>query len=612
MSRLVEYFLIVFNRLRERFQLFLLETRRATQITLTTFAIVSGVLGTVLLIVYFGFPLAPVHQELILNLVHVVFAIYVVNFLLRVLYTHHRVRFLVRHWFEGILIGLLILDFVSALFLGYPLLEWFFQHLGFENYLPIYLAFLQIYLLVLLFVEVGRLSEWLLSLRIHPAVLLMGSFLVLILLCTLLLLLPEMTYRGQMSFVDALFTATSATCVTGLTVVDTGSYFTLRGQVVILLFIQLGGLGIVSFATFFAFFMRGGLTFQHTMTLRRQLGLETMSDLFTLLKNIIVFTFAFEAVGACLLYLTWGATLAHLPVELRVFYSVFHAVSAFCNAGFSLFSESLADPRLQHNYQLIAITGTLFVIGGLGFPAIRDLFTPSEIRNRLRHPWRRLRTSSFIALSVSGGLLVVGGVFIWLLESARAFRDLPLGEQLVHAFFFSATARTAGFNTFPVDELSPASLLILIMLMFIGASSGSTGGGIKTSTFWVVVLSLQAILLQKPTPEIRQRSIPISLQSRAFAILFLALATVMMGTLVLVVLEGDRFPFLALLFEAVSAFGTVGLSVGITPELSGGGKLVLIALMYIGKLGPLTIALALAGERGRSVVGYPTTNIMLG
>ncbi len=611
MYGLIERLIIAFRKLKEQFYIFLLETRQATRWTITVLALISGFLGTVLLIIYFGFPLNENGKALVLQLVRVVFAIYVVNYLIRLLYATRRWAFIISRPVESFLIGLLIIDFLTILFAGDSMFRWVFAHTGLKNYMPFYIAFLQIYLLLLVFIELSKFSQWLLALRVNPALLLVGSFIILISLCTLLLLLPEMTVSGHIRFVDALFTAVSATCVTGLTVVDTAEYFTVKGQLVIMIFIQLGGLGIVSFATFFAAFARRGITFEHGIKLREQLALETVSDLFSLIKTVIAMTILFELAGAALIFLSWGELSSNMSIGERVFYSLFHAISAFCNAGFTLFKSSLEDPVLSNNLQLVAIIGFLFFIGGLGFPAVRDLFSPDEVKDRLAKPWKRIRTSTFIALTVSGALLLTGMVFISLFEWNKALSGLHWGEKLIHALFQSATARTAGFSTIPINSLSVPTLLILIFLMFIGASSGSTGGGIKTSTFFVVLMTLRSIFLNKPVVEFRNRSIPIVLQQKAFAVLFMSVFLIMLGTLLLSIFE-PHISLVAILFEVVSAYGTVGLSTGITPYLSDFSKLVLSFLMLVGKLGPLTVAFALTGAEHTPHSRYPATNIMIG
>ncbi|NPA34502.1 MAG: ATPase [Chlorobi bacterium] len=611
MRRLLDSLIELWKSLRESFKTFLRETQTATTRTITALALIAGTLSVGLLILYHGFPLSQRAKYIIVELIHVIFVIYVFNFFVRLLYSHNKLETLRRRWVEAVIILILTFDLFSFYFIGVPLLEYIAQNAGFENYYPIYVTLVQILLFALLLIEVVRFSQWVMYLHIRPATMLIVSFLTLISVATLLLMLPEMTVNGRISFIDALFTATSATCVTGLTVVDTGTYFTLKGQLIILLFIQLGGIGIVSFATFFVIFLRRGMAIHHQLQLQEQLAQESLQDVFKLLKEVLVYTFIFELLGAVFIFLAWNPELQFGSLSERIYYSIFHSVSAFCNAGFSLFNNSYYTYPLSQNYQLHMITATLIVLGGLGFPALKDLFSKDSLVERLRLPWKRLKTSTHMAVYVSLILIALGTIMIFMLEKNNLFKTYSSAEALAHSFFQSITARTAGFNTIDISSLSTATLLFLIFLMFIGASSGSTGGGIKISTFTIITLTVWAVVRNKKEVHYRNRRIPQELQYRAFAILAFSIIIVSVSIFLLSIVESDK-NFRDVVFEVFSAFGTVGLSTGITPELSTIGKLIIIVDMFIGRVGPLTMAFALASATRSGLYSLPKTNVMIG
>ncbi len=607
----LDFFIEWLLRIREAIRTFLQETEAAMKRTLAMLALIAGVISISLFVLLWGFPLKPEDKLLIVELIQVVFTIYVFNFFVRWLYADHKLVFLQRRWLEAAIIMVITFDLVSFFFFDTPLFKLIFRQVGVVNYFPYYATLMQLILFILLLIEFVRFSRWLMYLHIRPATMLIASFGVLITAGTFLLLLPEMTVTGRISFIDALFTATSASCVTGLIVVDTATYFTLKGQIVILLLLQLGGIGIVSFATFFVLFLRRGMAIHHQMQLQEQLAQESIHDMIRLLREVLVYTLIIETLGAVLIFLSWGPEVHFRSLGEKIFFSIFHAVSAFCNAGFSLFTDGYYHPAVRWAIPLHMITAGLIILGGLGFPALKDLFSPGAIRERLRLPWKRLKTSTHIALVVSTVLLAAGTIVFFILERNNTLRNMHWGEGLVYAFFQSVTARTAGFNTIDIGAMTTSSLLFMIFLMFVGASSGSTGGGIKTSTFTIITLTVWAVVRNKKDVTYRHRSIPQELQYRAFAILAFSVIIISTALFLISVVEPDK-SLRDLAFEVVSAFGTVGLSTGITPNLSTLGKLIIIAEMFIGRVGPLTLAFALSTPSRAGLVHYPRTNIMIG
>jgi len=445
-----------------------------------------------------------------------------------------------------------------------------------------------------------------------PSQILVASFAGTIILGAAFLYLPASATTGHTDFIDCLFTATSATCVTGLAVVGTGSHFTDFGRTVILILIQLGGLGIMTGAAFMVMLFGGSLSMRERAIIKDTLNPVRTTRLSAIVVYAVLFTVFTEAVGAAILYSAFTPIVGR---EKAYGTAVFHSISAFCNAGFSTF-----DTNLERLGGFPAITMTimmLLIIGGLGFFVMLDLVSGLKKRLTGHHlkgtPMFTLHTR--LGLLVTGCLLLVGTLGLFVLERNHLCANMSTADALSASLFQSASARTAGFSTVPIGELSDASLFLLILLMFIGVCPGSTGGGIKTTTLALIALFVVARVKGQSEVNLWGRRIPDEVINKSLAVTSLAVLALSLSLLVLPVLErGSPTPpsFIALIFEATSAFGTVGLSTGITPSLTFGGKLVIILLMFIGRLGPLTVA-TLAATRARSVkYSFPEETVMVG
>jgi len=438
------------------------------------------------------------------------------------------------------------------------------------------------------------------------------SFVLIILVGTLLLyLLPVAKAPGkELSFVDALFTTTSATCVTGLVTVDTGSHFSRFGHTMILVLFQVGGVGLMTFAAFFALALGRGMGLRERETMRGVLNLRVSGSIVRVIVGILLLTFTIEGIAAVLLYSRWGDG----------FSSVFHAVSAFCNAGFSLNRDSLAgfvsDPVVNW-----VMMGEI-VIGGLGFGVLLDLLGRRYfgvgvfgwLRPKEQGSPRRFSVQTKIVLISSGVLIASGAILFYLLEAGNeaTLGALPFGERVTAAIFQSVTSRTAGFNTVPIGEMTEASQFLTMLLMLIGAAPGSTGGGVKTVTTVVMILAVVSLYRKRNRVEIFGRTLPRETVNYAVVIVSSAIVAVTLTTLILSIAEGSRLGFLSLFFEAASAFGTVGLSTGITPDLTVVSKLTLCVTMFVGRIGPLFLVLALSQERAVRPYQYPEEHVMIG
>lgn len=414
------------------------------------------------------------------------------------------------------------------------------------------------------------------------------------------------------SAVDAVFTATSASCVTGLAVRSTGNDFSFLGQLVILLLIQLGGIGIITIATYVTLSWRGRETLRTRATMVETLGATGTENVRVLLREVLLITFLFEAAGALILLIRFAF---EMPFPLALWYAVFHSISAFCNAGFGLRDDSLtayqSDPVI--NLTIMA----LIIAGGIGYPVMRDLYRNWKSSHGLT--WRRLQLNTKLVLVGTGLLILLGTIAIGFLEWKSSLHDKPLGTRVLIALFHSVSARTAGFNTINLQEFTNATLFVLVLLMYVGAAPGSAGGGFKISTFMVLALHAWSKLRGKLRVRVFRRTIPGNVVSQATAtvLLFAFIGTV--GLCLLLVAEEADAPhveaqgeFLWALFEIVSAQATVGLSIGFTGLLSAMGKILIIALMFIGRIGPVSlVAILTLGER-RELLKYPDEPVLIG
>jgi trk system potassium uptake protein TrkH len=436
-------------------------------------------------------------------------------------------------------------------------------------------------------------------------------------------MLPRASTGENLGFVDALFTATSATCVTGLIVKDTGRDFSLMGQLVILALIQLGGLGIVVFGAVFALLLGQALSLRGEVAMQDLLSARTLGRIGNMIAFIFFGTILIEAVGTVSLFGMWDDVSGRV-IDQPWFYSIFHSISAFCNAGFSLFSDSFVSYNKRPEVYLVVCP--LIVLGGLGFSVLYDLINIVADRvKRFFKKWfnkryrfsmeapKRMRLQTKIVLSVSACLIILGMLAILLFERYASQSDSTEKTGVLGALFQSITARTAGFNTVNIKEMSDSSRFVLILLMFVGGSPGSTAGGIKTVTLAVVIMTVFAALRKRQEVEMFKRSVRIVVVGRAITVTLLFVAVLFAATLVLSITENSRgFTMSEVMFEAASALGTVGLTTGITPLLTKTGKLIIIAVMLIGRLGPLTLLAALTFNLKPVRYNYPDEAVIVG
>lgn len=462
--------------------------------------------------------------------------------------------------------------------------------------------------------EIYRLFELISSFNFPPALVFSSSFLVLILTGAGLLMLPN-ARQAPVSVIDTLFTSASAVCVTGLTVVETASSFTLLGKMIILLLIQLGGLGMMTFTGFFSYVFTSRSTLQERMLLQDIFSAESLGNLFKILVKIVLFTFLSEGLGAAIIYFSLPDGMAD-----KSFYAVFHSVSAFCNAGFSTLPDNLMAAPVSGNYVLLTTITFLIIAGGLGFPVMLRLYAVVKNKvivfydritdRKLFYNIERLDPSSKIALATSLILIAAGTAALYILENRQSMSAMGTGDKLFLSYFNSVTARTAGFNMSDLSRLGYPAVFILIGLMWIGASPGSTGGGIKTSSFAVALRMAWSNIRGRKNLEIAGREINPGTINRVLSIIILSLVVISSGFMGLLITNPGRNP-VHLLFETVSAFSTVGLSITGTQNLSEAGKIILILVMFTGRVGPLTLLTGLFISTVRKHHAYPSGDILI-
>ncbi|MTI32579.1 TrkH family potassium uptake protein [Xanthovirga aplysinae] len=599
------------NEWVEKLNHFLYTSRSRAVTTIRSVYFLSSLGALAILVYIIGFDPDTASLKIGLKGLNIFFTFHILTFLGRWLYSFQRIQFLKQNKFRAVLAFLLLLHVITHSVYSD---EWLTRWLSYTPSLGVY-EFYQMMLGVYLFFFVAysfvEVTTGISRIPMQPATIFLLSFLLLISIGTGLLMLPSMTVmEGSMPFLDALFTSTSASCVTGLIVVDTATYFTFKGHVILLLLIQFGGLGIISFASYFTASLTKGIGLKHQSMLQEFLSGEDLYSTIGLLKQIFKLTLFIEGIGAILIFFTWGA-VPFTSIWQKIFYSLFHAVSGFCNAGFSLYTNNMYEPLVKESYLLHIVILAIVILGGIGFATIQDVFSPVRMRDRLVHPWKDWQLGTKIAIYMSAGLLVFGALSIFLLEENHTLREMKLGEAVITSFFQSGVARTAGFNTIDIGALRLPSLMILIFLMFIGASSGSVGGGIKTSTFYVILSSVVATLTGRQKIEIGRRFIPNELVFKAMTVFVFAVIFNLLGIFVLTLTE-PNIELIKLAFEQVSAFATVGLSTGITANLSETSMAVITLTMFVGRVGTLTVALVLSRRVSATSYRYPKAHLMIG
>ena len=454
----------------------------------------------------------------------------------------------------------------------------------------------------------------------NPTILFVISFIGLILIGTVLLMLPRTTLEAPLSFVDAFFMATSAVCITGLSVTDISTNFSLFGQTIIMLLIQVGGLGIMTFTGFFGYFFSGGFSFKNQLMFGEILGENKLNDVVSTLLTIIFITLLFELIGGTFIYFTLDPMLFDSTGE-RIFFAAFHAISSFCNAGFSILSDGITNPEYRYNYNFQIVLTLIFVLGGLGFGTVYNFYTYLKgkanaiicllfLKKRYKHKAQPFSfNTKFILLCNAIVVILATGSYFLMEQNNTLVPDKNIFGEWVTSLFMANASRSAGFNSVDVNFVSTPTLIMLTTLMWIGASPGSTGGGVKVTTVAIAFMNIFSLARGKDSIELFKRKIASESVNKAFAIIVLSVLTITVSFVLLNFSDPGK-PMKALLFESVSAYTTCGLSLGVTPSLSATGKIVIIFTMFVGRVGMLTLLVAFIKNTKNKSYIYPTEKLL--
>ncbi len=523
----------------------------------------------------------------------------------------------------SVLVGRVIMEILLSLFLiGFSLLRWNVFGMEFSAGILDYsrqFFLVNILVVVLFFIEISKFSLAINRLKASPTLVFIMSFMVLILIGAILLSLPHATTHG-IRFIDALFTSTSAVCVTGLIVLDTANDFTFFGQTIIMILFQIGGLGMMTFTSFFGFFFKGNYSIENQLFIRDYINENNVGEIYSTLLKIIFFTVLTEVLAGLLIFYFTDDSLFATKGD-QIFFAVFHAISAFCNAGFSTLSNGLYESGFRTAYHMHLVLALAIILGGIGFPVFINYYnylkhvivggTKSLFKiESYRHIPRVSNISTRLSLYTTGILLVVGIITFGVFESDSTLEGLSPYGKIVTTIFGAVTPRTAGFNTVDMTMLTVPTILIYLILMWIGASPGSTGGGLKTSTFAVAILNTLSIATGKKRVEIFMRQIADETIRKAFAVIALSFLVIGLG-IFFVMLFDPHLSLIDVAFEVFSAFSTVGLSLGITSQFGTASKIVIMICMFLGRVGTLTILIAIVRKAGQHRYKYPEENVFI-
>jgi len=608
---------MTFNEFREIGNVYLYKSKAKNLRVLKILNLFVSFTALITLTIYYGFP-HTVHGDLnMMNVMRYSFGFYVSLYLIKFIYDFHPWEYLKKTWFEGFVMFILIIEGASHIMTGELLFVPLLEKLSISSGEDISLIFIQGYFFIVIIAELTRKGSVIPKIKMHPAVIFILSFLGIITVGTLLLMMPEMTSSGNgMNVLDAFFTSTSASCVTGLMVEDAMHFFTFKGQIVILALIQLGGLNVIAFASVLALAARFGVSVSQHDVIEDFVNRDNFLSGKGTLGRVVIWCLVIEALGAIALGVVWSSEIPFSGLGDRVFSSIFHSVSAFNNAGITLFTDGFTHPWVSTNWLAHWVITALVFVGALGTVALFDIFDPARLRSRLIYPWKTIGFATKIALYVSLILVVFGSVAFAILEWNGVLSGMSGFGKFTTSVFQSVT-RTSGFSSVNINSVGLPMIFIFIALMFIGGSSSSTGGGIKTSTFSVILSDVWRTVRGFDHVQLFKRTINPTLRSRAYSVLMFFIVGNMIFLFLLTITEASllakgEYRFIDLAFEQISAMGTVGLSTGLTPLLTPAGKLIILISMFIGRVGTLTVAFAIGGNLIETHFKYPEGHTMIG
>jgi Trk-type K+ transport system membrane component len=570
------------------------------------------------LVNYYGFPQTDESRESLTRIVEFSFIFYILRYIVKLVYDFHPLQYIRSNWGESLIVLLLFIEGIAYNFFDTLLLSEFFNWLGFDEFSDFSNVFVQLFFIIYIFTEIFKKRDFRQWFKIHPGLLFTFSIAGIVLIGSGLLMLPEMTQSSvDLGYTDAVFLSMSSTSVTGLSTIDISTALTFKGQVVVLFLIQIGALNTIAFAALYLLIAKFGVGLKQHDVIEDFVNQESFLDTENMFARIVKWTLAIELVGFILIFFLLEPSGIFEARPDRIFQSIFHAVSGFCNAGLSIMPGGMMNAQVADNYAFHAVIMILFFLGGFGMIYLFDLFEIKRLRERMKYPWKTIQFGTKISLYFTLGLLLAGAIIFYVFEYDNTLADKSGIGGVITAFFESMTTRNAGFNTVETSSLSLPVLVFFLFLMFIGAGSSSAGGGIRVSTFGVMVASVISTIRRKPHIELFNRTMDNELVLKAYSIFVFFIVGNLVGIFVLLIteqaaLESGQFTLMDIIFEHVSAASTVGLSTGITPELSTVGKYVLIIAMFIGRVGTLTLAYLFGKQVMSRRYKYPKGHTMIG
>ena len=606
------------KELRERANLYLYGSKSRVLGILSFLNVLVSLTGLGVLIFYYGFKLTPETKDLCFTILEVSFGFYIFRYALKFIYDFNPREFIRNNWFEGIMVFLLLVEGISYNFFDRMIIESMFISWGFKDFGAFSTVFVQLFIFIIIVSNLFKERKFKPWLKIHPGWLFTISIALMTLVGGLLLMLPEMSnIKGGMGFTDSLFLSMSSVSVTGLSTVDVAETLTFKGQIVVLILIKLGGLNTIAFGALMLVVAKFGVGIKYHEVIEDFVNRDSILKAKTMLMKIVLWATTIEIIGIILLFIGFGNQGVFSDTGNRAFQAVFHGVSGFNNAGLSTLQGGMMHPDVINSTFIHTVIMILFFLGGFGMIYLFDLFEIKRLRERMRKPWKTIEFGTKISLYFTVGLIAFGAIVFMAVEWNRSLAGEGALSSVVISIFESLTTRNAGFNVVDTHELAMPVMIVFLFLMFVGASSGSAGGGIRTSTFAIMWASVISTIKGKKHTELFKRTIANDTVLKAYAIFIFFVIGNIVGPFVLSISEADllasgKYDFMDLVFEHVSAASTVGLSTGMTSELSVTGKFVLIIAMFIGRVGTLTLAY-LVGKRVISRnYKYPSGHTMVG
>lgn len=606
------------SNFREKVNLSLYNSKNAVTSLFRWLHIIIALSMMGVLTYYYGFPQTEESQEFLIRIIEFSFLFYIIRYFIKIVYDYNPFQYLRRNWVETIIVLLLIVEGITYNLFGVILASKFFESIGFKDFSDFSNLTIQLFFVAYIFMEIFKKRDFRQYFKIHPGLLFTLSIFGIIVIGTGMLMLPEMTNDGyDITFIDSLFLSTSSTSVTGLATVDVASILTTKGQIVVMFLIQLGALNTIAFAALYLLVAKFGIGIKQHDVIEDFLNDTSFLDTETMFLKIVKWTLVIEFVGFVCVFILLEPAGMFEDTSARMFHALFHSISSFCNAGLTTIPNGLMNAVVSENYLLHSVTLGLFFLGGFGMVYLFDIFGIRSLRNRMKYPWKTLRFDTKITLYTTLLLLVMGAVVFYAFEYNKSLNGKSGFGVMITTLFSSMTTRNAGFSTVDISALSLPVLVFFLFLMFVGASSGSSGGGIRVSTFAIMVSSVVSTIKRKPHVELLKRTIDNELVLKAYSIFVFFVVGNLIGIFALLVteyeaIEAGKFLLIDIIFEHVSAASTVGLSTGITSELTEPGKIVLIIAMFVGRVGTLTIAYLFGKQVMSRRYKYPKGHTMIG